>query len=399
MPDVKPIPSFAFAVVPGYNVLLYRQPAFLPFATHASHSTHFTPHPHQVPELYKTTPLVLSFQVISEIMLGTSPATLSLQGLPAYFPFSCTPGNIVKWNDSQIAALNPNISNLLPNANIVVVYNTPTDPITLMWTSALSRAVPGFNSAVGPLSQFTPLVPTASLVGVNATVSPMQPMSTTTYTFTMWSSNELQALRNVKVASLENWAGNTVDFSLGTIQATLDDWTGDTDSTTAVPFPSLAKRDSTCTSSVSGQRRLELTFLPHTTHTAVSSNSWPMVMYNQMWVYQSTMTNCNKAKSLADWLYWTQTDSEALTSATRNYVLPLSSVDRFNKTILTRIASMTCNGVAVSSVAGCVYQGMVCADAGACVNSKCVCHSDRQGEYCQTAVRLRTPRPLLRGKL
>jgi hypothetical protein len=68
----------------------------------------------------------------------------------------------------------------------------------------------------------------------------------------MWSSNELQALRNVKVASLENWAGNTVDFSLDTIQATLNDWTGDTDSTTAVPFPSLAKRDSTSTSSGSG---------------------------------------------------------------------------------------------------------------------------------------------------
>jgi hypothetical protein len=112
-----------------------------------------------------------------------------------------------------------------------------------------------------------------------------------------------------------------------------------------------------------------------------------MVMYNQMWVYQSTMTNCNKAKSLADWLYWTQTDSEALDAATTNYVLPLSSVDRFNKTILTRIASMTCNGATVSSVAGCVYQGMVCADAGTCVNSKCVCNSDREGEYCQTAVR------------
>jgi len=153
----------------------------------------------------------------------------------------------VTWNDSQIAALNPNISSLLPNANIVVVYSTPADPITLMWTSALSRAVTDFNSAVGPVSQFTPLVPTARLVGVNATVSPMQPMSTTTYTFTMWSSNELQSLRNVKVASLENWAGNTVDFSLDTIQATLDDWTGDTDSTTAVPFPSLAKRDSTST--------------------------------------------------------------------------------------------------------------------------------------------------------
>jgi hypothetical protein len=51
--------------------------------------------------------------------------------------------------------------------------------------------------------------------------------------------------------------------------------------------------------------------------TAISANSWPMVMYNQLWVYQSSMTNCIKAESLADWLYWTMTDSGALSTASR----------------------------------------------------------------------------------
>jgi hypothetical protein len=93
------------------------------------------------------------------------------------------------------------------------------------------------------VSYFKPLA--ASLLAVSATVSPMQNMSTTTYTFTMWSSYELQALRNVKVASLDNWAGQTVHFSLDTITAAINDWSGDTDSTTSVPFPSTSKRDST----------------------------------------------------------------------------------------------------------------------------------------------------------
>jgi hypothetical protein len=73
----------------------------------------------------------------------------------------------------------------------------------------------------------------------------MQNMSTTSYTFTMWSSNELEALSSVLVASMDNWAGETVTFSSDTILATLNDWTGDTDVTTAVPFPSTSKRDST----------------------------------------------------------------------------------------------------------------------------------------------------------
>jgi hypothetical protein len=64
----------------------------------------------------------------------------------------------------------------------------------------------------------------------------------------------------------------------------------------------------------------------------------------------------------------------------------LSSIDRFNKTILTRIANITCKGVAVSSVADCVYEGTICSDEGTCVNSKCVCHKNREGDYCEDEV-------------
>jgi phosphate transport system substrate-binding protein len=84
-----------------------------------------------VPELYKTAPLILSFEVVSDILLG----------------------NIVRWNDTKIAELNPSIADKLPGNNITVVYNTNPDPITLMYTSALSRSVPEFATAVRPLNR------------------------------------------------------------------------------------------------------------------------------------------------------------------------------------------------------------------------------------------------------
>jgi hypothetical protein len=81
-----------------------------------------------VPELYNTAPLILSFAVVSDILLG----------------------NIVRWNDTKIAALNPSIADQLPGNTITVVYNTNPDPITLMYTSALSRSVTEFATAVRP---------------------------------------------------------------------------------------------------------------------------------------------------------------------------------------------------------------------------------------------------------
>jgi hypothetical protein len=65
----------------------------------------------------------------------------------------------------------------------------------------------------------------------------------------------------------------------------------------------------------------------------------------------------------------------------------LSLVDRINKTMISRIASITCDGAKVSSVANCVDDGTVCSDQGTCLSGSCVCNSGYEGDYCQTTVR------------
>ncbi len=36
-----------------------------------------------------------------------------------------------------------------------------------------------------------------------------------------------------------------------------------------------------------------------------------MVTYNSLMVRTRDMPDCNKAKALVDWIYWTQTDEDA----------------------------------------------------------------------------------------
>lgn len=94
------------------------------------------------------------------------------------------------------------------------------------------------------MSSFTPHVTSKKLIAVSAEVGPFQNMSTTSYSFAVWSTHELQMVKNVKIASMDNWSGSTIKFSLDAIKATLDAWDGDTDSTTVVPFPAVTTRQS-----------------------------------------------------------------------------------------------------------------------------------------------------------
>ena len=49
---------------------------------------------------------------------------------------------------------------------------------------------------------------------------------------------------------------------------------------------------------------------------------------------------------------------------------------------LNLLKEFTCDGVAVSSVAGCINDGGLCSDAGVCTNNTCICDSGREGQYC-----------------
>src|SRR5215470_14331441 len=56
-------------------------------------------------------------------------------------------GNITKWNDPRIKALNPGVS--LPDANIVVVHRSDGSGTNYVWTSYLSSQSRSWNQTVG----------------------------------------------------------------------------------------------------------------------------------------------------------------------------------------------------------------------------------------------------------
>ncbi len=56
------------------------------------------------------------------------------------------------------------------------------------------------------------------------------------------------------------------------------------------------------------------------------------------------------------------------------------------KIVLTELTTLTCDGIHVSSVYGCVKDGVLCNDVGTCVDQACVCNSGWTGEFCQEVV-------------
>jgi hypothetical protein len=96
------------------------------------------------------------------------------------------------------------------------------------------------------------------------------------------------------------------------------------------------------------------------------------------------MQDCAYASALAEYLVWTQTDDEAKRIANRQGVLLTTSIDVMKRDFYLLIKNFTCDGVAASSIHGCITdEGQVCSDAGSCVDDACLCASGREGTYCE----------------
>ncbi len=54
------------------------------------------------------------------------------------------------------------------------------------------------------------------------------------------------------------------------------------------------------------------------------------------------------------------------------------------KKIVNTLVSITCNGKPVSSLYGCVSDGVVCSDHGSCNDHSCTCDAGYKGTYCES---------------
>lgn len=64
---------------------------------------------------------------------------------------------------------------------------------------------------------------------------------------------------------------------------------------------------------------------------------------------------------------------------------PISNITQ--RHVLDALAGLSCGGVSSFSLAGCVYQGTLCSNAGTCSSDGvCSCDSGRDGQYCESTV-------------
>jgi hypothetical protein len=94
-----------------------------------------------VPEIVTEEPLVLDFQTISDIYLN----------------------KIRKWNHINITRLNPQLEDLLPDKEIIIVYEAPSSAPNLLVSSAISAMVPEFQAEVFSLPLIEVLALTSHL--------------------------------------------------------------------------------------------------------------------------------------------------------------------------------------------------------------------------------------------
>jgi hypothetical protein len=107
-----------------------------------------------------------------------------------------------------------------------------------------------------------------------------------------------------------------------------------------------------------------------------------MASFNGALINGIEPSNCAKAKALVDWIYWTQSSEAASTIAARNRITTAGRSPGVLKRILTQLTGVTCQGVQVSSIAGCVRDGELCSGHGSCQSGECSCDGDWSGRFC-----------------
>jgi hypothetical protein len=135
---------------------------------------------------------------------------------------------------------------------------------------------PAFNATVGVNNNINFPMKTANTTILLTDIQITQTVNANPYSFTPWVNNVVSSERSLAVAKLRNVAGYDVAISQESITAALND---------------LIDK---------GENDLI---------NAPSANSWPALSINSIIIRQTSMTDCTRATSLLDWIYWTQNSS------------------------------------------------------------------------------------------
>lgn len=234
-------------------------------------------------------------------------------------------GEITRWDDPQIAELNPDLP--LPSQDIVVVHRSDGSGTTFIWTSYLSKVSPEWNQAIGPGKSVS------WPVGLGA---PGNEGVANTVQSTPNSIGYVELAyvltTDMDYAFLQNQAGNFVEPSL--------------ESTGAAVAAATNNNTQTSNNSTTGASNTTSTTLPAGDASwekvslldAPGADSYPIASFSYLLLYKELSDNpridsMEKARALVDFVDWAITDGQQFAGELAYVPLPDSVVQHNQETL------------------------------------------------------------------
>ena len=223
-------------------------------------------------------------------------------------------GTITNWNDPAITALNPDLASSLPDKAITAVHRSDGSGTTEIFTNALKSFSTDWTAGSGSSVEW-PVDKAGNGVGGKGNQGVAAAVQNTPNSL---GYVELSyAVQNkITFASLINKSGNTVIADANSLQSAMSDFANKfSDKLTAII--------------VDGD----------------GAGTYPIAGYTYLVLHTTSMTDCQKAQKLLEYIKWSITDaSAAKRAADLGYaVLP----DAVQKSVLAKLGEVTCSGEVV----------------------------------------------------
>jgi phosphate transport system substrate-binding protein len=218
------------------------------------------------------------------------------------------------WNDPAIVALNPDLKDYLPAANITAVHRSDGSGTTEIFTKALTSFSPDW-TAGGASSVEWPVDKAGNGVGGKGNQGVAASVINTANSIG-YVELSFAISNGLPYASIVNKAGKTVVPNAASVESAMTDF-------------ATAFSDKLTATIVDG----------------AGDGSYPITGYTYLILHTTSMSDCVKAGKLLDYIHWSLTDAGAAAGAAKlGYsVLPGTIRDQ----VLAKLGEVTCNGAPV----------------------------------------------------